>query len=93
MFSSAFVLDTFASRLIQAFRMKIESHVVLHGNFSGLVSATDLVKSSKDSASLVVCTRKKFFGLGMWICCEWRHKWRTFSPPWPTSPGPGPKSL
>jgi len=20
--------------------------------------------------------------------CEWRHKWRTFRPPWPTLPGP-----
>jgi len=29
----------------------------------------------------------------MWILCEWHHKWRTFRPPWPTSPGPGPKPL
>jgi len=21
------------------------------------------------------------------------HKWKTFRPPWPTSPGPGPESL
>jgi len=40
-------------------------HVALCGNFSGLVSATDLVKSAKDSASLVVCTRKKIFWLGV----------------------------
>jgi len=39
------------------------SHVALRGNFYGLVSTTDLVKSLKDSASLVVCTRKKFFWL------------------------------
>jgi len=33
-------------------------HMALHGNFSGPVSATDLVKNSKDLASLVVYTRK-----------------------------------
>ena len=38
---------------------------------------------SKDTASLVV-------GAGF---CEWCHKWRTFSPPWPTSPGPGRQPL
>jgi len=32
---------------------------------------------------------KKFFGWGVWIFCEWRQKWRTFRPPWPTLPGPG----
>ena len=36
---------------------------------------------------------KKFFGWGMRVFCEWRHKWRTFWPPWPTSPGSGPKPL
>jgi len=36
------------------------SHVALHGNISGLVSATDLVKSSKDLANLVVCNEKTF---------------------------------
>jgi len=39
--------------------------VALRGNFSGPVSATNPVKSSKDTASLVACTRKKFFG---WVC-------------------------
>jgi len=67
----------------------IETHMALRGNFSGLVSATDLVKSAKDVASLVACTRKKFFGWGMRIFCEWCHKWGTFRPPWPTSIGPG----
>jgi len=38
-------------------------HVAFHGNFSGPINITDLVKSSKDSASLVVCTRKKIFWL------------------------------
>jgi len=40
-------------------------HVALRGNFSGSVSAIDLVKISKEVASLVVCTRNKFYG---WWC-------------------------
>ena len=41
-----------------------ETHVALHGNFSRLVSATGLVKASKDAASLLVCTQKNIFGWG-----------------------------
>jgi len=36
---------------------------------------------------------KKNFGWGTADFCEWRHKWRTFRPPWPTLPGTGPKLL
>jgi len=36
---------------------------------------------------------KKIFWLGLRIFCEWRYKWRTFRPPWPTSSGPGLKPL
>ena len=60
---------------------------------SGNVSAGDPVKGSKDVASFVACTRKKFFGWGVRIFCEWHHKWRTFRPPWPTSPDPGRQPL
>jgi len=70
-----------------------ETHVALHRNFSGPVRSTDWVKLSKDAASLLVCTRKKIFCLGLWVFCEWRHKWKTFRPPWPTSPGPGRQPL
>jgi len=38
-------------------------------------------------------SKKNFFCLGGWIFCEWRHKWRTFRPPWPTLPGPGRQQL
>jgi len=38
--------------------------VALHGNFSGPVCSTDLVKVSKDTASLLVCTQKKCFAWG-----------------------------
>jgi len=59
------LFNTFASRLIQVVRVKTAgSHVALRGNLSGLLNAADPVNSSKDSASLVVCTRKKCFGWG-----------------------------
>jgi len=50
------ILHTFAAGLIQAVRAKTAG---LHVALPGKVSATDPVKVSKDSASLVVCTRKK----------------------------------
>jgi len=67
--------------------------MALCGNFSGPVSVTDLVEVSKDASSLLVCTRKQLFDWGLQIFCEWRHKWRTFRPPWPTLPGPGRQPL
>ena len=50
--------------------------------------ARELFSGSNESASLVDYTWKKIFCLGVQFFCEWRHKWRSFSPPWPTSPGP-----
>jgi len=41
-----------------------DSHVALCGNISAPVRVTDLVEASKDTASLVVCTRIKIFCLG-----------------------------
>jgi len=53
------------------FRKKnTETHVALRGYFSGLVSATNPVKSSKDAGSLVAYTQKKNFGWGVRIFCE-----------------------
>jgi len=53
------------SGLIQAVRKKTAgSHVALRGNISAPVRVTDLVEVSKDAASLVVCTQKKFFAWG-----------------------------
>jgi len=40
--------------------------------------ARELFNSSNGSASLVDCTRKKFFAWGVWFLCEWRHKWSSF---------------
>jgi len=39
-------------------------HVALHGNYSSPVCSTDPVKVSKNVASLLVCTHKKYFLLG-----------------------------
>jgi len=64
--------------------------VVLRGNFSAPVRSSDPAKVLKNAASLVDCTRI-FFSWG--VGCELRHKWRTFRPPWPTLPGPGPQPL
>jgi len=36
---------------------------------------------------------KKNFLVGVLIFCEWRHKWRTFRPAWPTLLGPGRQPL
>jgi len=41
--------------------------VALRGNFSSLVCSTDPVKVSKDMASLLVCTRKKFLLGSCWF--------------------------
>jgi len=79
------------SRLVQAVRKKTAgSHVALRGIISTPISVTDLFEVSKDAASLVVCTWKKFFGWGMRVVCEWRHKWRIF---WPLFSGSRPKPL
>jgi len=42
-------------------------HVVLRRNISVPVRVTDQVEVSKDTASLLVCTRKKFFAWGCGI--------------------------
>jgi len=40
--------------------------------------ARELFKGSNGSASLVDCTWKKIFCLGVRIFCDWRHKWSNF---------------
>ena len=65
------MINIFMSSLNQAVCAKTTgSHMVLRGNILGPVSATDPVKSSKDTASLVGCNRKKFFWLGVQIFYE-----------------------
>jgi len=38
----------------------------------------ELFNGSNELASLVDCTRKKNFCLGVLVFCEWRHKWSSF---------------
>jgi len=52
--------------------------MALGGNISAPIRVTDLVEASKDAASLLVCTRKQNFCLGVAGFFDWRHKWRTF---------------
>jgi len=55
--------NTLTSGLIQAVHKKTAgSHMAFCGNISAPVSVMDLVEVSKDTASLVDYTRKKFFG-------------------------------
>jgi len=49
-------------------------YVALRRNISAPVWVTDMVEASKDAASLLVCTWKKIFCLGVWVFYEWRHQ-------------------
>ena len=51
--------------------------------------STSLKRRSKSSH----LHSKNIFCLGDVVFCEWRHKWSTFRPPWPTLPGPGRQPL
>jgi len=54
-------LNTLAPSCFRGFSEKKRlTHVALCGNISAPVQVTDLVEASKDAASLLVCTRKKF---------------------------------
>jgi len=50
--------------MFEDFAPKNGSHVALHEHNSGAESGRELFKGSKDSASLLVCTRKNIFWLG-----------------------------
>ena len=55
-----------------SFRLPYQRHI------SSANCARKLFKGSNGSASFIVCTRNKFFGWGLWIFCDWRHKWSSF---------------
>ena len=67
-------------------------HVALRAYNSGTKSGRELFKGSRHDKSSSLHSKKHFW-LGGAVFCEWRHKWRTFRPPWPTLPGPGLKPL
>jgi len=50
-------------------------------------------KRQKTQQVLWFALKKQFFAWGCGFFCQWRHKWRTFWPSWPTSPGPGRQPL
>jgi len=52
-------------------------HMILSTSSSGTANARQLFKGSKEAASILVCTRKNIFWLGVGIFCEWPHKCRT----------------
>jgi len=67
--------DVFVPRFwpkTSSFRLPYQRHS------SSADCSRELFKVSKESASLLACTQKKFFGWGLQIFCEWRHKWSSF---------------
>ena len=60
------------------FGLKNSSFRVPYQHHSSTDCARELFKVSNRSASLLVCTWKKFFCWGVQICCEWCHKWSSF---------------
>ena len=57
--------NTSAARLIQAFHVNTAgSHVALRGHNSVTKTVRELFKYWKDSANLLVCSEKHFFGFG-----------------------------
>ena len=58
---------------------------------SGMLYRPD--KSLKRRGKSFSLHSKKNFLLGGAFFCEWRHKWRTFRPPWPTLSGSGRQPL
>ena len=79
--------NNLASGNVRGFRaIKNWSYMALRERNSGTESGRELFRGLKDLASLLVCPRKNFFGWGCGFFVT-----STFRPPWPTSPGPGPK--
>ena len=87
------ILNTFRAAWLLRFSQKNSSFRLLYQHPSSSARCTrELFSGSNGSASLVDCTQK-IFCFGVVVFCEWRHKWRTFLPPWPTLPGPGRQPL
>jgi len=64
---------------IPRFHPKTSSFWLPYQRHSSSADCTrELLNGSNGSASLLICTWKKVFGWGLWIFCEWRHKWCSF---------------
>ena len=78
-FTPCQLLNSLASGWFWGFSQKNSSFRLPHQRPSSSVDcARELFKSSTGSASLVDYTWKKFFGWGVRIFCDWRHKWSSF---------------
>ena len=76
------------------FRKKTPKRTWLCAGISAVRYALQTGKSLKRRGkSSSLHSIKNFFALGVRVGCEWRHKWTTFRPPWPTLPGPGRQPL
>jgi len=74
-----YIVNTLASGWFWRFSQKNSSFRLPYQRPSSSADcARELFNSSNGSASLVDCTRKKFFGWGVRIVCDWRHKWSSF---------------
>jgi len=77
------LLRPFDTYIVPGFQPKTSSFWLPYQRHSSSADcARELFKSSNGLASLLVCTRKKIFGWGLWIFCEWRHKWKSFWAIW-----------
>jgi len=76
---SGSLLDSLASGWFWRFSQKKNSSFRLPYQCpsSSADCARELFNGSNRSASLVECTRKKIFWLGVRIVCDWCHKWST----------------
>jgi len=64
--SKYFFVNLMSGRI---FGFTCQNNQMAHG-FACAKSSTELFKRSKDAASLLVCTRKKFLVGGMWTFCD-----------------------
>ena len=87
-------LDSLASGWFWRFSQKNRSFRLPYQRPSASADcARELFNGSNGSASLVDCTRKKFFACGVRVFCEWRHKWSSFRVIMVMLPGLGPNHL
>ena len=89
-----FFINTLAPGHFRGFGKKnTETHVALWAEFLQISKCYGPGRSVKIHGQSSSLHSKKFIWLRVWIFCEWRHKWTTFRPLWPTLPGPGRQPL
>ena len=76
---------------IQKLRVRVMCESVLYSNKYGI--CRDKFRSGRNLVLLLLGAWCSIHISGMRVVCEWRHKCRTFRPPWSTLPGPGRQPL